>query len=153
MATFTSSVYSNVQPRSRQAGLQALRIEYKSAGTVVGSAGDVILLARLPANWDMVNFVIRGSVPTDTNPQSWFAHVTPGNPASHTSTMAAPRAVAFSVSAVNSLPSHSMFFEQIRLSTGDSYQFTQLKMICNSGSATTSLSIIGMLLYTTGNTD
>lgn len=150
MAVVTITAASAIPlPKQHHIGVQALHFQYAAGGTAIGTAGDTVILGKLPHQATILDVAARLGTKADTVATLVF-FITKGKTASATSTLAVIGTQS------TSSTGGTMFFRPgattelpmvVSLSDDDAIQYALLKVRFAAGTATVSFSIDGYITF------
>lgn len=145
MATLTASSYAG-QPKQCHVGNQSYHFFFNGGSTASGSAGDVVLLGKIPNRATVLDLRVRGTSAAAAS--TWVFYITKGKTASQSTTLATLGTITV-VTAGALIRANDAFAPfVVSLSDDDAVQFAVLKAQClGSTTSSTSLSFDGALVW------
>lgn len=145
MATLTASSYAG-QPKQVHVGNISAHVYFNGGSTAAGSAGDVILLGKVPNRATVLDLRIRGTSAAAGG--TWVFYLTKGKTASQSTTLATIGTLTVGTTAVVARANDAFAPFQVSLSDDDAVQYAVLKAQClGSTTSSTSLSFDGAIVW------
>lgn len=153
-ATFTcSAANAGVQPRANYEGVTYAY--FKHAGTASISASDVVLLCKIPTGATVLDCMIRAGHKADTQATVSFFLAKVGEGSASSIASFGTQVLSATGGTVLFRPTTASGWAPTRISVSDdsAFQYAFVKSGVSAGTATTSYSINGYVLYTMNEPD